>query len=307
MVDVLPLGNGGNTIRYVVDGQPPPPGTLEPEANIREVSPNYFAMMGVPIIDGAAFDGREREGGEPVVIVNRALAMRAFGGHPEAAVGQAIRFTFSNKQPPRRIVAVVGDEHLGPLDEAARPAVYTPLTASDDRSVAWLVRGRLDGAALRRAILAHDDTIAVADIATMEELIERAPWMFVRRFPALLVAAFAALALFLPAIGIYGVLSYTVRQRTHELGIRRAVGASPAQILALILGGAARRALVGLGLGLVGALAAGELMRSLLYEIAPWDPLTLGAVAAGLLVIALTAAFVPARAALRVDPLEALR
>jgi len=131
--------------------------------------------------------------------------------------------------------------------------------------------------------------------------------MFVRRFPALLVGAFALLALVLTAVGIYGVLSYTVRQRTHELGIRRAIGAPATHIFGLVLGRGAALAAFGLLIGLAGALAAARLLGSLLFGVAPWDPLTLATVGAGLLTVSLVASWLPARAAVRVDPMEALR
>jgi ABC-type antimicrobial peptide transport system permease subunit len=160
---------------------------------------------------------------------------------------------------------------------------------------------------VRRAIADLDPTIAFYNVATMEERVARAPWMFVRRFPALLVGAFAGLALLLTAVGIYGVLSYTVRQRTHELGIRRAIGAPATHIFGLVVGRAALLAGLGLAIGLCGALAAARLVATLLFGVAPWDPPTLAAVAAALFAVALLAAWLPARAAVRVDPMLALR
>ena len=135
----------------------------------------------------------------------------------------------------------------------------------------------------------------------------RAPWMFVRRFPALLVGAFAGLALLLTAIGIYGVLSYTVRQRTHEIGIRRAVGAGQSDIVRLVVGRAAVLVGAGVAFGLAGALAGARLLSSMLFGVSPWDPATFGVVGGGLLVIGLLASWPPTRAATRVDPVEALR
>ncbi|HKE19999.1 MAG TPA: FtsX-like permease family protein, partial [Kofleriaceae bacterium] len=301
---ILPLGVGAVTIRFVIDGRPPPPGQLEPEANIRDISPGYFATMGIALREGRAFTAADRAGGEEVVIVNQTLADRLL---PDGAVGQRIRFTFAPTQKPRRIVGVVADERLGPLDQLPRPAVYMPYVQGPNAGISLVVRGAVGGNDIARVVRGFDADIPVSDVGSMEERVARAPWMFVRRFPALLVGAFAGLALLLTAIGIYGVLSYTVRQRTHEIGIRRAVGADRSHILHLVVGRAA--ALVGTGVlvGLVCALAGARLVSSLLFGVSPWDPTTLVAVAVGLLVIGLVASWPPARAALRVDPMEALR
>jgi predicted permease len=303
-VSNLPLGNGGNTVRFVVQGRPLEPGALEPEANIRRVSAGYFTTMGVPVVDGRSFDRRDGPEAERVVIINRTLADRHF---PAGAVGQQLRFTFAKDQPPRRIVGVIGDEKLGPLDVAPRPAIYTPYLQAPSTFMGLVARGTVDATTLRRAVASLDPTIAFYDVAFMEERVARAPWMFVRRFPALLVGAFAALALVLTAVGIYGVLSYTVRQRTHELGIRRAIGAPATHIFGLVLGRAAALAVLGLLIGLAGALVAARLLSSLLFGVAPWDPLTLAIVGGGLLIVALIASWLPARTAVRVDPMEALR
>jgi putative ABC transport system permease protein len=302
--NILPLGEGANTIRFVVDGRRPPPGQLEPEANIRDISPGYFAAMGIALREGRAFGPADRPESEHVVIVNKTLADRLF---PRGALGQSIVFTFAPTEKPRRIVGVVGDELLGPLDQLPRPTVYMPYVQGPNAGISLVVRGAVSGNDIARAVRQYDADIPISDVATMEERMARAPWMFVRRFPALLVGAFAGLALLLTAIGIYGVLSYTVRQRTHEIGIRRAVGADRLHILHLVIGRSA--ALVGTGVivGLVCALAGARLVSSLLFGVSPWDPTTLVAVAVGLLLIGLLASWPPARAALRVDPMEALR
>jgi len=304
LINILPLGSGYNTIRFVVDGRPLAPGALEPEANIRSVSDGYFATMGVALVDGRYFDRRDGPATEPAIIVNRTLADRHF---PGGAVGQHIRFTFAKDQPLRRIVGVVGDEKLGPLDVAPRPALYVSYGQSPSTFMGLVVRGTIDATTARNAVAGLDPTIAFYDVAMMEDRVARAPWMFVRRFPALLVGAFALLALVLTAVGIYGVLSYTVRQRTHELGIRRAIGAPATHIFGLVLGRGAALAAFGLLIGLAGALAAARLLGSLLFGVAPWDPLTLATVGAGLLTVSLVASWLPARAAVRVDPMEALR
>ena len=139
---VLPLGEGAVTIRFVIDGRPPPPGQLEPEANIRDISPGYFATMGIAVREGRAFSAADRAGGEEVVIVNQTLADRLF---PGGAVGQRIRFTFAPTQKPRPIVGVVADERLGPLDQLPRPAVYTPYVQGPNAGISLVVRGTVSG------------------------------------------------------------------------------------------------------------------------------------------------------------------
>jgi predicted permease len=303
-VSTLPLGDGGNTIRFAVEGQAPPPRGTEPEANIRDVSPGYFDTMGVLLLDGRAFDTGDRDGAEQVVIVNRTLADREF---PAGAVGRHLTFTFAPTERPRRIVGVVGDESMGPLDAPAHPAIYTPFAQAPGRGFSLVVRGPITGNDVTRAVRELDASIPVYEVDTMEHRMAQAPWMFVRRFPAMLVGAFAAIALLLTAIGIYGVLSYTVRQRTHEIGIRRAVGAGRPQILRLILGRVAVLAGTGLAIGTGAALVGTRLLTSLLFGVSPWDPTTFTVVGAGLLATALVASWLPLRTALRVDPAEALR
>jgi putative ABC transport system permease protein len=302
--NILPLGEGGNTIRFVVEGRPPPPGELEPEASIREVSPGYFETLGVRLREGRALERGDRAGGEQVLVVNQTLADRHF---PGGAVGKHVVFTFAPTEKPRRIVGVVADEQLGPLDADPKPAVYTPFAQGPNSMMSLVVRGSMRGHDIARAVKQFDATIPVFEVETMEARIAAAPWMFVRRFPALLVGGFAVVALLLTVIGIHGVLSYTVRLRTHEIGIRRAVGAGRTHIGRLVIGRAAALVGTGVALGLAGALVGARPLSSLLSGVSPWDPVTFGAVAGLLLVIGLLASWPPTRAALRVDPMEALR
>ncbi len=300
----LPLGDGGTTIRFVVEGKPPPPGELEPEANIRDISPGYFDTMGIRLRDGRPFDLGDRHGGEQVLIVNQTLADLYF---PGGAVGKHVIFTYAKTEKPRRIVGVVADEQLGPLDAQVRPAVYLPYDQGPNSGISLVVRGTVSGNDIARVIKKFDASIPVFEIESMEGRMARAPWMFVRRFPALLVGAFAGLALLLTAIGIYGVLSYTVRQRTHEIGIRRAVGAGQSDIVRLVVGRAAVLVGAGVAFGLAGALAGARVLSSMLFGVSPWDPTTFGVVGGGLMLIGLLASWPPTRAATRVDPVEALR
>jgi len=222
-------------------------------------------------------------------------------------VGKRIVFTFSKDQPAREIVGVVGDEHMGPLARRAAPAIYVTGDDAARSYLAIVARGNVQPQAMARAIGEVGAGIAVYGLGTMSERIARQPWMFVRRFPAILVASFAAIALLLAMIGIYGVLAYTVRQRTHEIGVRRAIGAQGRHIASMLLGHSAALVGLGIGLGLAVALVATRMLGSVLFGVSPSDPLTLAAAAGLLLVVALAASWLPARRAMSVDPLEALR
>ena len=192
---------------------------------------------------------------------------------------QRIRFTYKAGLPPLQIVGVVGDEKIATLDTKTLPAVYLPFDQSQSGFTGFVVRATGDAGALagsvRAEMNAFDSEMAVFDVMTMEDRIQRSPWLFVRRFPAILVGAFAALALVLAVVGLYGVLSYTVGQRTHEIGIRRAVGAQRRDIVRLVLLRAAALVAAGTALGLAVATAVTGLLRSLLFGVGAHDPPTL--------------------------------
>jgi len=308
-VSVLPLTGGGNTIRYVVDGRPEAGRDADFEANIRQVSRNYFQMMGVSLVAGRMFDRSDRLDAPLVVVVNKALAEKVFPGVDPLT--QRIRFTYKAGLPPMQIVGVVGDEKIATLDTKSPPAVYASFDQAPTGFTGFLVRAAGDAGALagsvRAEMNAFDGEMAVFDVMTMEDRIARSPWMFVRRFPAILVGAFAALALVLAVVGLYGVLSYSVGQRTHEIGIRRAVGAQRRDIVRLVLVRAAALVAAGTLAGLAIATAVTGLLRSLLFGVGAHDPPTLVAAAALLALVALVACWVPVRRALKVDPMEALR
>ena len=307
-VTTLPLIGRNNTIRFVVDGRPEAGRDVDEEANIRSASTNYFAVARVPLRAGRFFQPTDIEGALKVMIVNQALASKVFPG--EDPIGKSLVFTYKSGLPPIRIVGVVGDQRTT-LDEPPPPALFLPEDQDTNAFTTLFIRTAGNPAAMAPRVQAEiarfDPEVAVLDILSMDERVSRSPYVFVRRFPAILIGAFAALALVLSVVGLYGVLTYTVGQRTHEIGIRRAVGADGQHIARLVLGRALAVVGGGLVVGVVVALGATTLLRSMLFGIGAHDPATFAGTAVLLLVVAIVACGPPIRRALRVDPMEALR
>ena len=306
--NILPLQSEGNTIRFYPEGRAPTTPGTEAEANIRTASPGYFATMGIPLLAGRAF-GPEDVPPRKTVIISQTFARRSFPN--EDPVGKRIVFTYQANLPPLEIVGVVGDVKPGSPDQRDAQLLYQPHTESVGADVAVVVRTEGEPAALRGSVRAEiaavSRDIAIGDVATMEQLIDRAPWLFVRRYPALLLSGFAALALLLSVVGVYGVLSTTVSQRRREIGIRVALGAQGRDIRRLVLGQAAGLALGGVLLGAALSISLTRLLRSLLFGVSATDPLVLLAAASLLLAVTLIAAWLPARRAARTDALQALK
>jgi predicted permease len=304
----LPLAGGGtNTFR--VEGRPAPDPASRPEATMRGVAGDYFRAMGIRVVAGRAFTDRDRVETQPVLVVSAGVARRLFGDGA-SALGQRLRF-YAFPESAWTIVGVVGDVKTGRLDADAPPTIYyTHLQGAENRmSIVARTVGdptTLAGA-VRREVGALDPTVPVYNVHTMEQQVARSPAVLARRFPLRLVGAFAAAALSLAVVGIYGLVAYTVAQRTQELGIRVALGAQRRNILALVVRQGALLAATGVTVGLVVALWATRMLGSLLYGVSAADPLTYVAVAALLGGIAIAASYIPARRAARVDPMVALR
>ncbi|HEY6231574.1 MAG TPA: ABC transporter permease [Pyrinomonadaceae bacterium] len=308
-VDVLPL-QGGNTTRFIVDGDPVPPPGQEIEANVRTVNESYFQTLGVPLIAGRMFDDRDRatpnQGGP--VIIGKTAADKIFAGRDP--VGRKIVYG-SAQAPPDIIVGVVGDVKIGGLDEALRPVLYYPYKRFPGPGANLVVRTTGDPTAVVNSIRSEarslEPDVAVFNVRAMDKVIADSPAAFMRRFPAVLISIFAGIALLLASIGIYGVVSYSVSQQTHYIGVRMALGARPADILKMVLRQGLTLALAGMALGVVAALALTRLLRSLLFEVQTTDVSTFAIVLGTLFFVALLACYLPARRATRVDPLVALR
>jgi len=306
-VDVLPL-NGGNTTRFYIDGDPVPAPGQEIESNIRVVSDTYFQTLGVPLIAGRMFDQRDMPDKPVVVLIGKTIADRLFAGRDP--VGRKIRYN-SIQLDPVEIVGVVGDVKITGLDEEVRPVLYYSYRQSAGPFANLVVRSDGDPVALtasvRNEIRNLEPDAAILNVNTMDQMIGQTPASFMRRFPALLISIFALVALLLASIGIYGVVSYSVSQQTHYIGVRMALGASPANILKMVLKQGLVLALLGVGIGVLAALLLMRLLRTLLFEVSTNDVTTFTLVAGALFVVALVACYLPARRATKVDPLVALR
>jgi len=306
----IPLTDSHGRSDITIEGMPlPKPGSY-PHPDFHTISDGYVSALGILLLQGREFVETDNEKGAPVVVINAKLARQYFPNGD--AVGKRLMFGRLNpaKQPQwRTIVGVLGDTKMYGLANDARLEVYVPFHQSASSDMDVLVRSRLDPSAIttaiRSEIAAIDKDQPIFAIATMQELISAS--VAGRRFTLILLGLFSGLALLLAAIGIYGVISYTVVQRTRDIGIRMALGASQTQVLRDVLGLGLRLIGIGLLLGLLGAFLATRVLASLLYGVASTDALTFTAVSVVLTVVALFASYLPARCATRVDPIVALR
>jgi putative ABC transport system permease protein len=308
----LPLLGGGST-GFDVDGRPEALPGQRPMTEYRIASPDYFAAMGMKLLQGRAFGRFDTDGAPGVVIINETLAKNYFaGGEP---IGQRLALS-GNPKDLREIVGVVGDVRNYGVDADVKPEVYVPFTQSAPEYLASVlsaltvvVRSTTDPAVvtnlIREQVQALDKDQAVSRIKTMDGYLAES--MAQRRFNMLLLGAFAGIALVLAAVGIYGVIAYTVAQRTHEMGIRIALGARGADILGLVFANAMVTTITGIVIGLVAAFALTRLLRSLLYEVTATDPFVFAAISTLLLTVAAIATYIPARRAMKVNPITALR
>ncbi|HVP60995.1 MAG TPA: ABC transporter permease [Myxococcaceae bacterium] len=305
-VSILPGTGNGNTLRFVREDRPRPTGA-PPEVAFREVGPDFFHVLGVPLLGGRGFGPEDTHGSLPVVIVNRTLQRRYFPG--EDAVGKRIRPTYSPAAPVLTIVGVVGDQTFGALDEAPPALLYIPDSQSPDNPFSLVLRTARPGVEgeVRRAILAAAPDAAVLPVRSLSEVLADAPSMFLRRYPVFLLGVFAAFALVLAGVGIFGVVSYGVVERTREFGVRMAVGAGRRDIVRLVLRRNLPPVLAGAAAGVLGSVALAVVFRGLLFGVTASDPGVLAGVVVLLGAVALASALFPALRATRVDPATALR
>ena len=300
----LPL-RGGSMASLAIDGRPQPEGKL-PEIGYQPVSDDLFRAMGMALKRGRTFNAGDHEQAPPVVILSEGLA-RAFWPNADP-IGARIRRGPDPSEPWATVVGVVGDVRVGVSGEP-RPTAYVSARQDHWGGAAVVVRTAGDPMALlpavRREMKAIDATLPVGEPASMKEV--RSNRLADRRLPMQLMIAFALLALALAAVGVYGVMAYSVAARTREIGVRVALGAQPRNVFGMVVRQGIAAAVVGLMLGLLGAAALGRVLTKLLYGVAPTDALTFVSVAALLMAVTLAACLIPARRAVRVDPLEALR
>jgi predicted permease len=293
------------------EGQPEPDSASMPNAYLRIVSARYFAMMKISIRNGRPFDRRDTATSPEVVVINEQAARRYFPG--QNPIGQEIRISAElareARTGPKTIVGVVGNIKYGGLDEDTPAEIYLPYEQHPVNAFTVAVRMSPDRLAsipaMRRDVASLDPLLPLANIERLTALVDAS--LAGRRFTMLVLLAFAATAVVLALVGVYGVLAYLVDQRRREIGLRLAIGASPSSIVWLFLREGAALTLIGLGAGLAGALAAGRWISTLLFGVAPADPATLVIVIGALACAAACATYIPARRAAGVDPGDALR
>jgi predicted permease len=308
VIEPLPFSGDNSSASFKIEGRIPPPGDPGPHGGIRRVSANYFATMGIPLQSGRYFTETDRQGSQPVAIIDENLARQYW--QDENPLGKRIN---AGKDWATIVGVVAHVKHSQLAADSAKGVYYFPIyqTLSGDnaRTVFFVARGPDSSAssreAMRRSVQAVDPRQAVFDIKSMEERIALA--LGPQRFAVSLLTAFAATALLLAALGLYGVISYNVTQRTRELGIRAALGADRTQILGMILRQAMRLVATGAAVGFVAAALFARLLASQLFEVSAFDPATFGSTALILAAAALFAAYIPAWRATRVDPMAALR
>jgi putative ABC transport system permease protein len=302
-IDRLP--NAGNRLSqtYFIEGQELRPGEPNPTDDMRFVLPGYFAAMRQQLIAGRGFTTADDPRAGPVALVNEAWVRRYFPGRE--VIGRRFRIDETDEKRWRTIVGVVGDTREAGLDKPPVPVFYLSALQDPPDRMTIVVRGRVTVASLRDALSRVDPTQPVDKVQPLAEVLSAS--IATRRFPLQLLGAFAALAVVLSALGIYGVTSYAVAQRTREIGLRMAIGASPLGVVRMVVGGSLRVVLVGLCAGAVAALAGARVLAAQLYGISARDPLTFVVIAALLATVALAASAVPALRAARIDPMAALR
>ncbi|MGH9776019.1 MAG: ADOP family duplicated permease [Candidatus Acidiferrales bacterium] len=304
----LPLGSGFINLGFDIAGSAPlAPGSLR-SADYGAISPDYCRVLGIPLLRGRFFRKEDGISAPRVAIISEALARVYFPN--QDPLGRHMIFGF----PPdgnveREIVGVVGDVRDKDLSQEPEPMMYVPYAQAPFWGAEVIVKSSLApssvAATIREQVRKIDKDLPVTDIATLPEILDAS--VAPQRFRTMLLGLFGALALALAAAGIFGVISYSVAWRTHEIGIRMALGASPGSVLQMILGESAKLVLLGLAFGIPVALGMGRFLSSLLFEIRPADPLTYASVAVVLALVALAASYIPARRAMRVDPITALR
>ena len=299
---------------FQIAGQQAVDRSTRPSCFFKMVTPGYFQSLGIKFRKGRGLTNQDAKGSPPVAVINETMAKRYFKGQDPVGQRVLIQEIVPGKQElgpeiPWEVVGMIADEKINGLDDDKSAGVYAPYAQSPTLGVDLVVRGALDPSGLRKAIETEVHQInkdqPLTNIKTLEAI--KAESVGSNRLRTTLLGVFAGIALLLASIGIYGVISYSVVQRTHELGVRSALGASAGELLRLVIGSGMLLAGLGVVLGIAGAFALTRLLSSLLFGVTATDPLTMSAVVVILGSVALLACFVPARRAAKVDPMVALR
>jgi len=309
----IPLGGGGFTNSLVIEGRPPTSPDQYPTAYYRSVSSDYFRVMGIPQIAGRVFTDLDRAGATRVAVINQRMARLLWPG--ETPIGK--RFTADDRETtPIEIVGIVGDvKHFG-LDDESGPEFFVPYQQAPAsfwgwtrRSLSLVVRPRTDSAramaGVRKAIWSVDSELPLYRVTSLEQLLSDS--IALQRVYMALLVGFSLIALLLAVVGIYGVMSYLLAQRTHEIGIRMALGAHPRDVLKLMISQGMKLTIIGVVIGLLSAFGLTRFISNLLFSIGATDPATFSLIAILLGSVAFLACWIPARRATKVDPIIALR
>ncbi|MCZ6918764.1 MAG: ABC transporter permease [Gemmatimonadetes bacterium] len=295
----------GRAVRLT--GEPLAPGQRAPQLRYNAVTPDFFRTLGMPIVRGRGFTDADRADGGLVVVVNQRLAEQVWPG--EDPIGKSLYNPTIDGWVPMEVVGVVRDARMRSLRTPLGPFMFVPFTQKYDAAMTLHVRTEGDPLPVSSAVLRRieelDAAVPVYNVSRLRDRV--AGSLGDTTTTARLITTFGLLAMVLAAVGLYGVVAYTVEQRQRELGIRIALGANSVDVVKMVVGQGIRMALLGVGLGLVGAVGLTRLMRGMLYDVTPTDPATLAAIAVLLTAVAMAASYLPARRAARVDPLDALR
>jgi len=319
MTCCVPL-EGGFGLPFIIEGRPLTNGPYHGGATWLTISPHYFDVFRIPLISGRVFTDQDNGAAGRVVVINQALAKEywpkgdALGAR--ISIGKGVGPEFD--EPPRQIIGIVADVREGALSRPPDQIMYVPFAQVNDGIIAlnnrivpvtWVVRTKLQpfslSADIQRELREASGGLPVAHIRSMQQVVGESTAR--NDFYMTLLTIFAGVALLLAAIGVYGLMAYSVQQRTQEIGVRMALGASPQQVRRMVVIQGMQLALVGVVIGVASALGLTRLMSSLLYGVKPWDPITIALVAVLLSGVTLLATYLPARRASRVDPMVALR
>ena len=307
LISNLPLSGAVMGTNFSIVGRTPASPADKPTSDYSIASPGFFTTLGIPIMRGRNFNEQDTLEAPGVVIINEALANKYWPN--EDPLGKMISVQVGTYKGQRQVVGVANNVRLTSLTEPPRPEMYVPYAQHPDGYLFLVAKTNSNPLALapavRREVLAIDKDLPITDVRSMDEVIATSQER--RRFNLMLLSLFAGLSLVLTIVGVYGVVSYSVTQRVHEIGVRTALGASPSQIVRLVVKEGMLPALIGIALGLIGAYFATKVMSGMLYQVKPRDPVVFLFAAGVLILVALLATFIPAKRATRIDPVGALR